>query len=134
MYGHMLLNATYRALQKVIPGRRPFIMARSTFSGSGAYGGHWGGDNTSNWGSMYLAISQALQFAIAGVPFFGPDTCGFDQNTDFELCSRWMAMSAFFPFYRNHNIKSTIPQEAYRWAIVAAASRNAMDVRYSMLP
>ena len=109
-------------------------MGRSTFAGSGKYGGHWGGDNTSNWGSMYLAISQALQFAIAGIPMFGPDTCGFDQNADFELCARWMAMDAFFPFYRNHNIKAAIPQEAFRWSSVADATRAAMSIRYSLLP
>lgn len=37
------------------------------------------------------------------------------------------------PFYRNHNVKATIGQEAYRWASVAEASRRAMAVRYSIL-
>ena len=64
----------------------------------------------------------------------GPDTCGFNDNTDMELCNRWMQLSAFFPFYRNHNVLSAIPQEAYRWASVAEASRAAMQVRYSLLP
>jgi len=64
----------------------------------------------------------------------GPDTCGFDGNTDEELCNRWMQLSAFFPFYRNHNMLGAIPQEAYRWASVAEASRVAMAIRYSLLP
>jgi alpha-glucosidase len=64
----------------------------------------------------------------------GPDTCGFNGNTDEELCNRWMQLSAFFPFYRNHNVLTAIPQEAYRWSSVAEASRVAMNIRYSLLP
>ena len=45
LYGHQILNATYNALLKAIPGKRPFIIGRSTFSGSGKWAGHWGGDN-----------------------------------------------------------------------------------------
>lgn len=45
LFGHELINATYNALLQVFPGRRPFIIGRSTFSGSGKVAGHWGGDN-----------------------------------------------------------------------------------------
>jgi alpha-glucosidase len=45
-----------------------------------------------------------------------------------------MQLSAFFPFYRNHNVLSTISQEPYIWASVAEASRQAMAIRYSVLP
>jgi alpha-glucosidase len=129
-----MLNATYIAVVSVFPGRRPFFIGRSTFAGSGILAGHWGGDNTSNWGSVCLAIAQALQFAIAGMPLFGPDTCGCDQNADYELCARWMALDAFMPFYRNHNIKNATAQEASRWSSVATAPKNAMAIRYSLLP
>ena len=82
---------------------------------------------------MFLSISQAFTMMMAGIPMFGPDTCGFAGNTDYQLCSRWMALSAFYPFYRSHNIKAAIGQEAYRWSSVAEASRRAMSVRYSSL-
>lgn len=35
LFGHQILNATYRALEKVFPGKRPFIIGRSTYAGSG---------------------------------------------------------------------------------------------------
>ena len=45
-----------------------------------------------------------------------------------------MQLSAFFPFYRNHNTLSALSQEPYRWESVASASRTAMHIRYSLLP
>jgi len=45
-----------------------------------------------------------------------------------------MQLSAFTPFYRNHNVKGAIPQEPYRWDSVANASRIAIAIRYSLLP
>ena len=44
-----------------------------------------------------------------------------------------MELSAFFPFYRNHNVKAAISQEACRWSSVAEASRTAISIRYSLL-
>lgn len=45
-----------------------------------------------------------------------------------------MQLSAFFPFYRNHNTLSALSQEPFRWESVASASRTAMNIRYSLLP
>lgn len=126
--------ATYGALQKIRPGERPFIISRSTFPGAGTMTGHWGGDNYSKWLYMYYSIPQALIFQLFGIPMMGPDTCGFFGNSDEELCSRWMQLSAFFPFYRNHNTLNADSQEAYVWESVAEATRTAMQIRYSLLP
>lgn len=134
LFGYEILNATYHALTSVIPHKRPFIIGRSTFAGAGAVAGHWGGDNTSLFAYMYLSIAQALNFSLFGIPMFGVDTCGFNGNSDEELCNRWMQLSAFFPFYRNHNTLSANSQEAYVWESVAEASRKAMNIRYSLLP
>lgn len=134
LWGHGIIKATYAALSEIFPGHRPFIVARSTFSGSGAFAGHWGGDNWSNWPSMAFSIPQALQMSLLGIPMFGSDTCGFADNTDMELCNRWMQLSAFFPFYRNHNILGAISQEVYTWASVIDASKSAMAIRYQLLP
>ncbi|KAL8243908.1 hypothetical protein R6Q59_010166 [Mikania micrantha] len=135
LYGHLSGRATYNALFTTYGGNtRPFFMARSTFAGSGQFAGHWGGDTNAKWGNMYFGIPQALTFSIVGIPYFGVETCGFNGNTDLELCTRWMQLSAWFPMYRNHHNRNTIPQEAYRWAIVAESTRKIMNIRYSLLP
>lgn len=153
LFGHEILNATYNALLKVFPGKRPFIIGRSTFAGSGTIAGHWGGDNASKWYYMFFSIPQALSFSLFGIPMFGVDTCGFGGNSDEELCNRWMQLSAFFPFYRNHNVlvrgfrianfhdnfadqvfQSADSQEPYVWGSVAEATRTAINIRYLLLP
>lgn len=150
LWGYQILNATYNALLAVFPSKRPFIIGRSTFAGAGKWAGHWGGDNYSQFIYMWYSIPQALTFSLFGIPMFGVDTCGFSGNSDEELCARWMALSSMFPFYRNHNVLASIPQEPYGksivpghstqltqypvWASVAEATRNAIAVRYSLLP
>ncbi|CAJ2499684.1 Uu.00g025370.m01.CDS01 [Anthostomella pinea] len=143
VWGHQLLNATYHALLDIFPKKRPFIIGRSQFAGSGNVAGHWGclgtdkggsGDNYSYWAYLYFSIPQALSFSLFGIPMFGVDTCGFADSVNEELCNRWMQLSAFFPFYRNHNEINAIGQEPYLWSSVAEASRVAMRIRYALLP
>ncbi|KAJ6533994.1 glycosyl hydrolases family 31-domain-containing protein [Mycena vulgaris] len=134
MWGMMEEKATHLVLQELQPGRDPVIIARSTFSSSGKWAGHWLGDNFSKWEYMYHSIQGILQFQIFQIPFVGADTCGFIGNSDEELCNRWMQLSAFMPFYRNHNQCSALSQEPYRWDSVANASRIMIAARYALLP
>ncbi|KAL4070257.1 glycoside hydrolase family 31 protein [Scleroderma citrinum] len=134
LFGALEARTTYYALKTLWPDKRPFIIGRSTFAGSGKWAGHWLGDNTSKWKYMYMNIQGVLQFQIYQIPMVGADTCGFMGNTDEELCNRWMQLSAFMPFFRNHNTYGAIPQEPYRWDSVANASRVAISARYSLLP
>jgi alpha-glucosidase (family GH31 glycosyl hydrolase) len=92
------------------------------------------GDNFSNWDYLRYLIQGVLQFQWFQIPMVGADTCGFNDNTDEELCNRWMQLGAFTPFYRNHNTKGAISQEPYVWDSVAEASRVAIKERYRLLP
>nr|BAB43946.1 alpha-glucosidase [Schizosaccharomyces pombe] len=134
MYGYGETKVSYAALTQISPNERPFILSRSTFLGSGVYGAHWLGDNHSLWSNMFFSISGMIVFNMMGIPMVGADVCGFLGDSDEELCSRWMAMGAFSPFYRNHNNIYQISQEPYTWSSVAEASRRAMYIRYSLLP
>ncbi|OLL26883.1 putative family 31 glucosidase [Neolecta irregularis DAH-3] len=134
LYAYTETMTAYKSFLELRPNKRPFLLTRGTFPGSGSYAAHWGGDNSSKFYYMAFSIPQVLSFQIFGIPVVGVDTCGFGGNTDFELCARWMQLGAFLPFYRNHNEITSIPQEAYRWSSVAEASRIAINIRYSLLP
>ncbi|KAF2724910.1 glycoside hydrolase family 31 protein [Polychaeton citri CBS 116435] len=133
LFGIQSSNATYNALVAVYPERRPMLISRSTSPGSGNITGHWGGDSNSDFGNMYMTIAQALTFSIAGVPYFGVETAGFNGNVDADLLCRWMELASFYPLYRNHNSRNTIAQEAFRFSSSAEATRRAMYVRFRLL-
>lgn len=70
-----------------------------------------------------------------GIPYVGPDMCGFIGDSNRDLCQRWMELGAFYPFARNHNGLGNINQDPAVWgAEVAASSKAALEVRYTMLP
>jgi len=139
IYGHMEAIISYKALTNIDPVKRPFLLSRSTFPGTGRYAAHWLGDNHSWWKDIYYSITGMLTFQFFGIPMVGSDTCGFQDNANEELCARWMEVGAFNPFGRNHNglewdQKRIRSQEPYVWAKTAEASRRALAIRYKILP
>lgn len=113
IFGYQSEVATQKALLKVNPGVRPFLLSRSTFPGSGKHMAHWLGDNYALWEYMKYSIQGVLQFQLfqvspnnenhavpcsssfAQIPMVGADTAGFNRNTDEELANRWHSLSAF---------------------------------------
>ena len=74
-----------------------------------------------------------MLMSIFGIPLSGADICGFMQNTNEELCTKWHFVGAFYPFSRNHN-GGQIAQEPYVWSATAQAHmRDAIKLKYSLV-
>eukprot|EP00004_Rigifila_ramosa_P014127 TRINITY_DN318_c0_g2_i1.p1 TRINITY_DN318_c0_g2~~TRINITY_DN318_c0_g2_i1.p1 ORF type:complete len:918 (+),score=220.49 TRINITY_DN318_c0_g2_i1:14-2767(+) len=132
LHGHLESVATANALQ-TLRNKRPFVLSRSTTTGTGHYAGHWLGDNHSRWSDLAYSIAGMLNMQIFGIPFTGADICGFVEDTTEELCIRWMQLGSLYPFARNHNANGQMSQEPYVFGEpLITISRNAILTRYSL--
>ena len=120
---------------------RPFILSRSTTLGAGKYAFHWLGDNRSTYDDLKYSISGLFNFNIFGIPFSGADICGFEKNSNKDLCIRWYNLGIFYPFMRNHN--SNKRKDQFPWSFEENNKKekyNAINIikkninlRYSLL-
>ncbi|CEF71380.1 Glycoside hydrolase, family 31 and P-type trefoil domain and Galactose mutarotase-like domain and Glycoside hydrolase, superfamily domain-containing protein [Strongyloides ratti] len=133
IYGWSETVATKHALHKST-GKRGTVISRSTFPSSGKYGGHWLGDNTARWEDLKTTIIGVQEFNMFGIPYVGSDVCGFNGETNEELCLRWQQAGSFHSFFRNHNSIGEPSQWPYIWDSVKAATKKANFFRYRHLP
>uniref|UniRef100_A0A8B9FM50 alpha-glucosidase n=1 Tax=Amazona collaria TaxID=241587 RepID=A0A8B9FM50_9PSIT len=131
LYGYSIV------IEALFPGKRSFLISRSTFAGSGKYTGHWLGDNAATWDHIKWAIPGMLEFNLFGIPYIGADICGFSDDTTEELCRRWMQVGAFYPFSRNHNSIGFISQDPAAFgpdSMLVKTSKYYLNIRYTLLP
>ena len=131
LWGTMETECTYNYLSDKLQ-KRPFILSRSSRAGHGMFGYHWLGDNYSQWEQLRYALSGVMSFQIFGIPMVGADVCGFHNNTEPELCARWLQSGIFYPFFRNHNDIGSEPQELFALGKeLMEIAKDTIRLRYS---
>ena len=74
------------------------MMPRGAYTGSSRYGVFWGGDIGGTQEGLRASIVAVQRSSVMGYPSWGSDTCGYNQQLmEQEVCSRWIAFSAFTP-------------------------------------
>ncbi|XP_039263312.2 lysosomal alpha-glucosidase-like [Styela clava] len=134
LYGWSEAYATYNAAYQST-NKRPFVVSRSTFPGSGTWAAHWLGDNNSGWSDLKNSVIGMLEFNFFGIPYIGADICGFNGNVNEDLCERWMELGSFYPYARNHNGIGYAEQDPASFGdTFAARAKYNLETRYTLLP
>jgi alpha-glucosidase len=134
LFGHYEAIHTHNALLSIHPGKRTFVLTRSSFAGTGVYSQKWNGDNAATWDDLYLSIPQIMSNQLFGIPMVGSDICGFNDATTEELCNRWAQLGAFYPFSRHHHSAGQPDSFFFLWKSVTESALKAYTIRYTLLP
>ncbi len=135
VFGMLNSRATYEGLLKLQPNERPFVLTRATYAGGQRYAATWTGDNSSTWNHLRMTVPTLLNLGISGNPLVGNDVGGFNGNPSPELLTRWTALAAFTPVFRNHAMKGSANREPWVDGPEHEQWRKAsIEQRYRMLP
>lgn len=137
VYGLLMSRATAEGTQKLMNGKRPFILTRAAYAGIQRYSSIWTGDNQSNSDHMLAGVRLVNSLGLSGVPFAGMDVGGFTggASATTELFGRWITIGAFTPFFRVHTAVNTRESDPFSYGErVEEISRNYISFRYRLLP
>ena len=136
IYGHDWARLVQDAFHSSKPGLRPFILMRAAYSGSQQYGIiPWTGDVNRTWGGLQSQPEISLQMGLQGIAYMHSDLGGFaGDNLDDELYVRWLQYGVFQPIFRPHAQEEVPSEPVYRSKFALDLSRNAVELRYQMLP
>lgn len=127
--------ATWEGFKRARPHERPFMLTRSGFTGTSRFSAVWTGDNASNYFHLRSSIPTAIGMSLSGLPFSGPDLGGFGGDCPEDLMVDWVKADFLFPFFRNHNVKGSRPQEPYAYpAATMQVVRRYIRLRYKLIP
>lgn len=105
----------YESMNEKYPDKRLFILSRSGFTGSAAYGvSIWSGDSTSSFEGLRKQVAMGINSGLTGFSYWGCDVGGFEsgkQKPNEELFVRWMQFGTFIPIFRAHGAMS--PREPW---------------------
>ena len=87
------------------PNERPYALHRNGYAGMQRYASFlWSGDVYSMWDTLKVHVSNAINTALSGIPYWGTDIGGFVPTKEFtaELYLRWFQFGAFCTLFRCH--------------------------------
>jgi oligosaccharide 4-alpha-D-glucosyltransferase len=136
VYGHDWARLIAEGYAKDFPNERPFILMRAGYSGSQRFGLiPWSGDVSRGWGGLQSQMEISLQMGMQGLAYMHSDLGGFAGATlDDELYVRWLQYGVFQPVFRPHAQEDVPPEPVFREAATRALARDAIRLRYAMLP
>jgi alpha-glucosidase/oligosaccharide 4-alpha-D-glucosyltransferase len=136
IYGHQWAGLVADGYKQDFPNERPFILMRAGYSGSQRYGIiPWSGDVSRSWGGLQSQPEISLQMGMQGVGYMHSDLGGFANPVlDNELYTRWLQYGVFQPVFRPHAQDEVPPEPVYREDRTKALARDAIRLRYRMLP
>ena len=136
IYGHEWAHLIADGYARDYPQERPFILMRAGYSGSQRFGMiPWSGDVHRGWDGLQSQMEISLQMGMQGQAYMHSDLGGFAGPVlDDELYVRWLQYGVFQPVFRPH-AQEEVPSEAvFRTPAVKALARDAIRLRYAMLP
>ena len=136
IYGHQWAGLVADGYKKDFPTERPFILMRAGYSGTQRFGIiPWSGDVSRSWGGLRAQPEISLQMGMQGVGYMHSDLGGFANPVlDNELYTRWLQYGVFQPIFRPHAQDEVPPEPVYREDKTKALARDAIRLRYRMLP
>lgn len=133
-YAHLMAQATYEGLQKLLPNTRIYINSRAAYLGTHRYAGTWTGDNNAEWDHLQISIPMLLNMAASGQLMIGPDIGGFAGKPSSELLTRWYQAGILYPYFRNHTINQKCSQEPWIFGKkTEEIIRKTIQLRYSLM-
>ncbi len=135
VFGFQMARSTYEGTKKLMNGKRPFNLTRSSFSGIQRYSAVWTGDNVAYDEHMLLGVRIVNSMGLTGVAFAGYDTGGFVGEANTKLFARWISIASLSPFFRAHSMINTRDSEPWSYGEeVEGISRNYIKFRYQLMP
>ncbi len=118
-----------------VKNTRPWSISRAFAPGMQRFGAAgWTGDIDSSWSALANQPGTLLNWSLAGFPYVGQDTGGFQSTPTPELYARWIEEAVFVPVMRAHG---TYNSPRWPWAFgddVLTATKKAIELRYRLIP
>lgn len=114
---------------------RVWSINRNFYLGASRYGyAGWSGDIQSGFASMALQRVRMLAAVDTGEFHWSMDTGGFHGHPTPENYARWIEFAAFVPIMRVHGELDEKRQPWVYGPVAEAAARQAIDLRYELMP